>query len=95
MRLTRSMLSVKEIPNADFTGYDVRKVIHCDWSHNNGSQTPDLRVLKGTAEIQLWEPFDAFPIVESGPSWYYRAQRQEFLPFLRSGEVLADLLEHP
>ena len=91
--LTSCMLSVKEIPNADFTGYDVRSVVMCDWRFLAGGDTPDIRVLRGTAEVELWEPFDAFPIVEVGPSYYYTAERHNFDAFLHGGQVLADLLK--
>ena len=66
MSAMTTVLNVKEIPNCTFTGYDVRKVIACDWDFLGKPKSARV----GTGTVTLGAPFDMIDIVEIGPAYH-------------------------
>ena len=96
--LTSKILGVKEIPNCNFDGYDVRKVILSDWSYlagkgHTGAQAPKLTLKKGTGDLQLRGNLAAFPIVEVGPAYNWITIKSNVENFFSGSSVLEDLLK--
>jgi len=82
-----TVLTVKEIPNCTFTGYDVRKVIACDWEHLGQAKC----VKVGVGSVTLGAPFDMIEIVEMGPAYHIVVDCPP--DTLRRGREVADLLK--